>query len=91
MLVEVELENREENAYNASLWLHLPGNLHFSSLVLQVQPGGGPQIPEETLQTPPPTGVKMESRVFLENLRVVLVAAPFRVGWVGARWVPKLI
>ncbi|XP_050843868.1 integrin alpha-10-like, partial [Serinus canaria] len=35
MLVEVELENREENAYNASLWLHLPGNLHFSSLVLQ--------------------------------------------------------
>ncbi|NXX36035.1 ITA10 protein, partial [Nicator chloris] len=35
MLVDVELENREENAYNASLWLHLPGNLHFSSLVLQ--------------------------------------------------------
>ncbi|XP_014117498.1 PREDICTED: integrin alpha-10 isoform X1 [Pseudopodoces humilis] len=35
MLVEVELENREENAYNVSLWLHLPGNLHFSSLVLQ--------------------------------------------------------
>ncbi|NWV42187.1 ITA10 protein, partial [Grantiella picta] len=35
MLVEVELENREENAYNASLWLHLPGNLLFSSLVLQ--------------------------------------------------------
>ncbi|NXA12319.1 ITA10 protein, partial [Sapayoa aenigma] len=35
MLVQVELENREENAYNASLWLHLPGNLHFSSLVLQ--------------------------------------------------------
>ncbi|XP_071273385.1 integrin alpha-10 [Agelaius tricolor] len=35
MLVEVELENREENAYNASLWLQLPGNLHFSSLVLQ--------------------------------------------------------
>ncbi|XP_053822681.1 integrin alpha-10 [Vidua chalybeata] len=35
MLVEVELENRGENAYNASLWLHLPGNLHFSSLVLQ--------------------------------------------------------
>ncbi|KAI1230019.1 hypothetical protein IHE44_0010739, partial [Lamprotornis superbus] len=35
MLVEVELENREENAYNASLWLHLPRNLHFSSLVLQ--------------------------------------------------------
>ncbi|NXM98117.1 ITA10 protein, partial [Sylvia borin] len=35
MLVEVELENREENAYNASLWLHLPGNLHFSSLVPQ--------------------------------------------------------
>ncbi|NXY38088.1 ITA10 protein, partial [Pomatorhinus ruficollis] len=43
MLVEVELENREENAYNASLWLHLPGNLHFSSLVLQVQPAGGPK------------------------------------------------
>lgn len=42
MLVEVELENREENAYNASLWLHLPRNLHFSSLVLQVQPRGGP-------------------------------------------------
>ncbi|XP_039575040.1 integrin alpha-10 [Passer montanus] len=36
MLVEVELENRQENAYNASLWLHLPGNLHFSSLVLQL-------------------------------------------------------
>nr|XP_031362725.1 integrin alpha-10 [Lonchura striata domestica] len=35
MLVDVELENRGENAYNASLWLHLPGNLHFSSLVLQ--------------------------------------------------------
>ncbi|NXM71401.1 ITA10 protein, partial [Serilophus lunatus] len=35
MLVQVELENREENAYNASLWLRLPGNLHFSSLVLQ--------------------------------------------------------
>ncbi|XP_068851337.1 integrin alpha-10 [Aphelocoma coerulescens] len=35
MLVEVELENRKENAYNASLCLHLPGNLHFSSLVLQ--------------------------------------------------------
>ncbi|XP_041259966.1 integrin alpha-10 [Onychostruthus taczanowskii] len=35
MLVEVELENRQENAYNASLWLHLSENLHFSSLVLQ--------------------------------------------------------
>uniref|UniRef100_A0A8C3N3H0 Uncharacterized protein n=1 Tax=Geospiza parvula TaxID=87175 RepID=A0A8C3N3H0_GEOPR len=35
MLVQVELENRGENAYNASLWLQLPGNLHFSSLVLQ--------------------------------------------------------
>ncbi|XP_032569103.1 integrin alpha-10-like isoform X2 [Chiroxiphia lanceolata] len=35
MLVRVELENREENAYNASLWLRLSGNLHFSSLVLQ--------------------------------------------------------
>ncbi|NXD46401.1 ITA10 protein, partial [Copsychus sechellarum] len=35
MLVDLELENREENAYNASLWLHLPRNLHFSSLVLQ--------------------------------------------------------
>ncbi|NXD28948.1 ITA10 protein, partial [Spelaeornis formosus] len=35
MLVEVELENREENAYNASLWLHLTENLHFSSLMLQ--------------------------------------------------------
>ncbi|XP_017584363.1 PREDICTED: integrin alpha-10 [Corvus brachyrhynchos] len=35
MLVEVELENQKENAYNASLCLHLPGNLHFSSLVLQ--------------------------------------------------------
>lgn len=43
MLVEVELENRKENAYNASLWLHLPGNLHFSSFVLQVQPRGGPK------------------------------------------------
>ncbi|NWT07006.1 ITA10 protein, partial [Mionectes macconnelli] len=37
MLVRVELENREENAYNASLWLQLSRNLHFSSLVLQVQ------------------------------------------------------
>ncbi|XP_031949514.1 integrin alpha-10 isoform X3 [Corvus moneduloides] len=37
MLVEVELENQKENAYNASLCLHLPGNLHFSSLVLQAK------------------------------------------------------
>ncbi|KAM4644554.1 integrin alpha-10 [Amazona ochrocephala] len=35
VLVAVVLENREENAYNASLELRYSGNLHFSSLALQ--------------------------------------------------------
>ncbi|XP_061220362.1 integrin alpha-10 isoform X2 [Neopsephotus bourkii] len=35
VLVDVVLENREENAYNASLELRYSGNLHFSSLTLQ--------------------------------------------------------
>ncbi|XP_042295966.1 integrin alpha-10 [Sceloporus undulatus] len=33
--VEVLLENKRENAYNASLWLWFSKNLHFSSLVLK--------------------------------------------------------
>ncbi|NXD18702.1 ITA10 protein, partial [Nothocercus nigrocapillus] len=37
VLVEVALENREENAYNASVRLRFSRNLHFSSLLLQVQ------------------------------------------------------
>ncbi|NXF74265.1 ITA10 protein, partial [Sclerurus mexicanus] len=52
MLVQVELENREENAYNASLWLRLPGNLHFSSLVLQVRPWGSPNPRRASLGVP---------------------------------------
>ncbi|XP_017695138.1 PREDICTED: integrin alpha-10 [Lepidothrix coronata] len=67
MLVRVELENQEENAYNASLWLRLSGNLHFSSLVLQ-DPGAAKillgafpipehsQTPEETPRIPPNPG-----------------------------------
>lgn len=35
--MDVVLENREENAYNASLELRYSGNLHFSSLTLQVR------------------------------------------------------
>ncbi|NXA57266.1 ITA10 protein, partial [Nothocercus julius] len=35
VLVEVALENREENAYNASVRLRFSRNLHFSSLLLQ--------------------------------------------------------
>ncbi|KAM6039500.1 integrin alpha-10 [Chlamydotis macqueenii] len=34
-VVDVVLENKEENAYNASLLLRFSGNLHFSSLALQ--------------------------------------------------------
>ncbi|KAM6309350.1 integrin alpha-10 [Podargus strigoides] len=35
VVVEAVLENRQENAYNASLLLHFSSNLHFSSLALQ--------------------------------------------------------
>ncbi|XP_055648419.1 LOW QUALITY PROTEIN: integrin alpha-10 [Falco peregrinus] len=35
VLVEVLLENKKENAYNASLLLRFSSNLHFSSLMLQ--------------------------------------------------------
>ncbi|CAI5797840.1 integrin alpha-10 [Podarcis lilfordi] len=35
VLVDVLLENKQENAYNASLWLWFSRNLHFSSLVLK--------------------------------------------------------
>ncbi|XP_014815078.1 PREDICTED: integrin alpha-10 [Calidris pugnax] len=35
VVVDVVLENKKENAYNASLLLRFSSNLHFSSLVLQ--------------------------------------------------------
>ncbi|XP_068778621.1 integrin alpha-10 isoform X2 [Struthio camelus] len=35
VMVDVALENKKENAYNASLQLHFSRNLHFSSLMLQ--------------------------------------------------------
>ncbi|KAM9251970.1 integrin alpha-10 [Cariama cristata] len=35
MMVDVVLENKKENAYNASLLLRFSSNLHFSSLALQ--------------------------------------------------------
>ncbi|NXG39834.1 ITA10 protein, partial [Dromaius novaehollandiae] len=35
VMVDVSLENKKENAYNASLRLRFSRNLHFSSLVLQ--------------------------------------------------------
>ncbi|NXP10225.1 ITA10 protein, partial [Thinocorus orbignyianus] len=37
VVVDVVLENKKENAYNASLLLCFSSNLYFSSLVLQVQ------------------------------------------------------
>ncbi|NXL52230.1 ITA10 protein, partial [Podilymbus podiceps] len=37
VVVDVVLENKKENAYNTSLLLRFSSNLHFSSLVLQVQ------------------------------------------------------
>ncbi|NXX99241.1 ITA10 protein, partial [Centropus bengalensis] len=37
VVVDVVLENKKENAYNASVLLHFSSNLHFSSLALQVQ------------------------------------------------------
>lgn len=36
MAVEVQLENRLENAYNTSLTVHYSRNLHFSSLSIRV-------------------------------------------------------
>lgn len=47
VLVEVVLENKKENAYNASLLLRFSGNLHFSSLALQVRCRGG--VPQTRL------------------------------------------
>ncbi|NXF61229.1 ITA10 protein, partial [Ciccaba nigrolineata] len=37
VVLDVVLENKKENAYNASLLLRFSSNLHFSSLMLQVQ------------------------------------------------------
>uniref|UniRef100_A0A8C4GPZ6 Integrin, alpha 10 n=1 Tax=Dicentrarchus labrax TaxID=13489 RepID=A0A8C4GPZ6_DICLA len=37
LAVEVQLQNRLENAYNTSLTLHYSRNLHFSSLSIRVQ------------------------------------------------------
>lgn len=48
VVVDVVLENKEENAYNASLLLRFSSNLHFSSLALQVRgrgEGGGSPRP----------------------------------------------
>lgn len=39
LAVEVQLENRLENAYNASLTLQYSRNLHFSSLSIKVTGG----------------------------------------------------
>lgn len=36
LAVEVQLQNRLENAYNTSLTLHYSRNLHFSSLSIRV-------------------------------------------------------
>lgn len=36
--MEVQLQNRLENAYNTSLTLHYSKNLHFSSLSIRVKP-----------------------------------------------------
>lgn len=47
VLVEVVLENKKENAYNASLLLRFSGNLHFSSLALQVRRWG--EVPQTCL------------------------------------------
>lgn len=49
-MVDVVLENKKENAYNASLLLCFSNNLHFSSLALQVRGHGG--IPQ-TCMAPP--------------------------------------
>ena len=40
LAVEVQLENRLENAYNSSLTLHYSRNLHFSSLSIRVTDSG---------------------------------------------------
>uniref|UniRef100_A0A8C4EUA0 Integrin, alpha 10 n=1 Tax=Dicentrarchus labrax TaxID=13489 RepID=A0A8C4EUA0_DICLA len=40
LAVEVQLQNRLENAYNTSLTLHYSRNLHFSSLSIRVNPLG---------------------------------------------------
>lgn len=37
LAVEVQLQNRLENAYNTSLTLHYSRNLHFSSLSIRVE------------------------------------------------------
>lgn len=42
LAVEVQLQNRLENAYNTSLTLHYSKNLHFSSLSIRVKPDKRP-------------------------------------------------
>lgn len=44
--MDVVLENKQENAYNASLRFCFSSNLHFSSLTLRVRGhGAGPSDP----------------------------------------------
>lgn len=57
-MVDVVLENKKENAYNASLLLCFSNNLHFSSLALQVWGHGG--IPQ-TCMAPPPVYPRHQS------------------------------
>ncbi|NXT42903.1 ITA10 protein, partial [Pelecanoides urinatrix] len=50
VVVDVGLENKKENAYNASLLLRFSSNLHFSSLALQVQNFGCYPVRNVTLR-----------------------------------------
>lgn len=53
LAVEVQLENRLENAYNTSLSLQYSRNLHFSSLSVKVMQAARSLVQAEWREPPP--------------------------------------
>ncbi|NXE57321.1 ITA10 protein, partial [Casuarius casuarius] len=70
VVVDVSLENKKENAYNASLRLRFSRNLHFSSLVLQVQNLGCYPVQNLTLRMALPA-LGYRGAAFLSVTRVI--------------------
>ncbi|XP_075301208.1 integrin alpha-10 isoform X2 [Opisthocomus hoazin] len=68
VVVDAVLENKKENAYNASLLLRFSGNLHFSSLALP------PQVTSPPPQDPSP--VKLECTALPGHRRLCSVGYP---------------
>lgn len=102
-MVDVVLENKKENAYNASLLLCFSNNLHFSSLALQVRGHGG--IPQ-TCMAPPPVRPRHHSPSspvqtlqpipgqrlgFLQSFIDPPAHSYPQASQVGVHWVPQLI